>query len=480
MPAPPALVSWALPRLEKLLPLDGESLKQMIDYTDTLSKADAATHLENLLGPSAAVFEFIAAFNSRRSDGAVDRGLSSQSRTGKKADEPTERGAAAAEKKNDQKPKQRLPPSAAGSLISDHLPNVKTKKARQPTAKQTSSPSPRASSPQTVTTNNIDDLTAAIAALELTTNPKLAGKPRKCGCNSAIHPLFTPAPNCLSCGKIICAFEGLQPCSFCGQPLLSGDEVQDMIRQLRSERGSEKMRAHNQGHQRATAGTALGGSDGAIASQLNAAKAHRDRLLTYQAENAQRSRVVDEAADFETPSARSTKWLTPAQRALALKKQARVLRELDARARPEAAFERRAMVLSLDVKRGGVVRMVDRGPEEEAQRRAQAQAEEAEEAEEEARVQAEAEADEREAAATGATGPFSNNPLLAGGGLVRPVWEPTEDREGRGEGGGATARRRRPQKQTWRRVQDDEDDARWVLGDGAQVFADEDNAVLCG
>jgi len=61
-----ALVAWALPRLSKLLPLDEDSLRQVISYTDSLSKAAAAEHLKNLLGDSAQALEFISSFNTRR------------------------------------------------------------------------------------------------------------------------------------------------------------------------------------------------------------------------------------------------------------------------------------------------------------------------------------------------------------------------------------------------------------------------------
>src|SRR3954453_19390002 len=91
-----------------------------------------------------------------------------------------------------------------------------------------------------LTTNNISDLTAAIAALEVSKNPTLEER-RKCNCYASLHPLFDPAPNCMNCGKIICSLEGLQPCSFCGTPLLSPEEVQGMIKELREWRGQERI-----------------------------------------------------------------------------------------------------------------------------------------------------------------------------------------------------------------------------------------------
>jgi hypothetical protein len=60
------LEEWALPRLQRLLPLDDESLKQVIQFTDTLSKDAAAENLKNLLGDDAKSLEFISSFNLRR------------------------------------------------------------------------------------------------------------------------------------------------------------------------------------------------------------------------------------------------------------------------------------------------------------------------------------------------------------------------------------------------------------------------------
>ena len=61
-----ALQQWALPKLSELLPLDEESLKQIVTYTDTLPDAQAAEHLTNLLGDSPQALEFISSFNARR------------------------------------------------------------------------------------------------------------------------------------------------------------------------------------------------------------------------------------------------------------------------------------------------------------------------------------------------------------------------------------------------------------------------------
>ncbi|RAK96715.1 zf-C2HC5-domain-containing protein [Aspergillus ibericus CBS 121593] len=505
----PGLISWGVPRLSQLLPLDEESLTQIITYAASLPKEEGANHLKNLLGDSPAAFEFIAAFSSRRDPPRSEAPSPAPSATpknnyagtgskrGKKSKPPlhsagpvrrpdnfgnvtggyrkedqdedympvssrsrqdasTRKGAqdtgpsplmssreASASSSRNQSPAPKPtpaknPPSAAGPVISDLLPNVKSKAAKS-ASRTGGSTATGSSSKGSLTTNNINDLTAAIAALEVSTNPTLSSGPRKCTCYASIHPLFDPAPNCLNCGKIICSLEGLQPCSFCGTPLLSNDEIQSMIRELRAERGQEKMRAHNEGVHRE------GGPGLAVPSKLDAAKAHRDKLLAFQAQNAKRTRVVDEAADFETPNVASTLWMTPAQRALALKKQQRIMREMEEKARPE--WEKKKTIMSLDIK-GGKVRRVyqSAGP-----------AETGPSAEEEAEAKAEEELRDGHRDSSGKA--FSHNPLLAAGGLLRPVWKSAEGEQA--DSG------RKERKQTWRRVQDDNDDnEQWILDGG--------------
>lgn len=58
--------TWATNQLSHLLPLDDNSLKQIIDYTSALPKDAAAEHLKNLLGDSPKALEFISSFNARR------------------------------------------------------------------------------------------------------------------------------------------------------------------------------------------------------------------------------------------------------------------------------------------------------------------------------------------------------------------------------------------------------------------------------
>ncbi|KAL8723589.1 MAG: hypothetical protein Q9225_000131 [Loekoesia sp. 1 TL-2023] len=490
--------SWALSQIAHVLPLDEPSLQEILDYTSTLSKDAAAEHLRNLLGTSPKALEFISSYNSRREAPRTESRPSTpeapdltkkprkkrqplnkpfnprqpedygntaggyQKKTGEDyisgqrqqhKETPLVNTLALSDKPDARQlpipvppsgsssPKK--PPSAAGPLISD-LPNVRTGSR---SSSRTSSPAPKAKD-------------SAIRALELQTNPSLTNEPtpsRTCSCNATRHPLLAAAPNCLNCGKIICVKEGIGPCTFCSHPLLSPAEINGMIRALREERGKERMSANNASHKRADLATTPrpftpsptrngNTSSNSTDPSLAAAQQHRDKLLAFQSQNARRTHIIDEAADFDTPVSGQNIWASPIERAKQLKRQQKVLREQEWNARPE--WEKRKVVVSIDVSSGKAVRRmegVERPKEEE------------DEVVEENEMDGLADGE----AGGGGNGAFSRNPLM--GGLIRPVWK------GKGEKGkdGTRDDGKERQEAKWRRVQDDnEDNEAWILDGG--------------
>ena len=322
----------------------------------------------------------------------------------------------------------------------------------------------------------VSELDSAIRSLELQTDPTLVAtsnsdnKKRKCNCGAQRHALLAAAPNCTSCGKIICAKEGLGPCTFCGTPLLSSTEIQQMLRVLKDERGKAKQNEQNAAHLRpdvskaarpfsssnTTPASSVPGSgyasdaEGASDKSLDIARAHRDRLLNYQAENARRTQIHDEAADFETPDVGLSMWASPMERAQQLKKQQKILREQEWNAKQD--YEKRKTVMSLDIVGGKAVRRMQEISREEAL--------------------GESESDEPELPETPQDHPhsgtgFARNPLL--GELIRPVYNAKDSGKGKA--------RAREQKNTWRRVQDDNDDnEQWILDGGA--YGDNNTTIL--
>jgi len=240
-----------------------------------------------------------------------------------------------------------------------------------------------------------------------------------------------------------------------------------MIDSLRQERGQEKMNLNNSTHRRAdlasaprpftNPGSSAASSSSATDKTLDLAKQHRDKLLNYQAENARRTHIIDEAADFETPTSGQSMWSSPVERAAQLKRQQKVLREQEWNAKPE--YEKRKVVVSVDLVGGKVVRrMADREKPQEA-------VDEAEDMEVDTPT---------EGSGSGG-GSFSKNPLL--GGLIRPVWK------GKGVDTGLEGaeedKENLPRKTTWRRVQDDDDDNEAIILDGG-IYGGNDNERRLG
>ncbi|KAF2130753.1 C2HC5 finger protein-like protein [Dothidotthia symphoricarpi CBS 119687] len=517
------LSTWALPQLAKLLPLDEDSLKQIISYTETLPNREAADNLQELLGDSPQALEFITSFNNRRkpkassSAQAVSNDTSEvpKARPKKKKQQnigklPPQRrpddygnvsGAyikkdeddymAASSRNKPAKPNMfglsdrpdalqlpttapssgtatpksrgispappptKLPPSASGQLISDVKPSKSS--SSKPKAKVSLAGGMLMHGASTA----LNDLESTIRALEIQTNPTLStqdSSKRKCNCMATRHPLLDAAPNCLACGKIICIKEGIGPCTFCATPLLSASEIQSMVRILREERGKEKMAANNASQKRpdvATAPRPFSTPKSATTpassnpasdvesenEKLAKAKQHRDKLLAFQAQNAKRTQVHDEAADFETTSAGLSMWASPQERAMQLKRQQKALREQDWNARPE--YEKRKVVASIDLVGGRIVR-----------RMATMERPATPESEDDDTTEPVMPTADHGAISSG-SGAFARNPLL--GGLIRP----TIKVESKGKG------REGESRQAWRRVQDDNDDnEQWILDGG--------------
>ena len=508
----------SLAQLSQLLPLPEDELRQVVDYASTLSKPEAASHFENLLGDSPLAVDFISSFNARRkapdssveaagaSSGAVtpetvdgvpkskratkkkkpalhtpqarqveEYGNPSGTAYNKKAQNldyipqresaPTSSHASRSTTPKtlpshgpSQPPKQHA--SSTGYLISDLPAKSKTKSTP---VSRTSTPKPGVVSPTKVSiaggtpmagqSTAIADLDAAIRALEITTNPKLDdAKSRRCNCVATRHPLQTAAPNCLSCGKVICMKEGLGPCTSCGTPLLRPGEVQAMVKELKNERGKERMAVDAVAHRRADVAKTpapftqpRGDENPTLAEAEAKAREHRDKLLGFQAQNARRTTVRDEAADFDVGGAMSgtgNMWASPEERAKELKRQQKVMREMEWNARPE--YEKRRQIISIDLVGGKVVRkMADverpRSPEDDSNAPTQTQ-----------------EPVLTETSGNQSGGAFSRNPLL--GSLIRPVFD--------AKGKGPEAEGRRERKKGWRRVQDDLDNNEGVILDG--------------
>ncbi|KAI0127245.1 C2HC5 finger protein [Xylariales sp. AK1849] len=353
-------------------------------------------------------------------------------------------------------PPPKQPPSAAGHLISD----VSRGNPRSTPGSRSSTPGPKTKvnisggTAMHGASTALSDLDAAIRTLEMTTNPtkEVDDAARKCNCVATRHPLLGAAPNCLNCGKVICVKEGLGQCTFCGTPLLSASEVQSMISGLKQERGRERMAIDKDMHKRAaisrtpapfTKPREMSEDHSGAEAQ---AREHRDKLLGFQAQNVRRTTVRDEAADFDVSSAMvgssGNIWASPEERARELKRQQKIMREMEWNARPE--YEKRRQVVSIDLVGGKVVRKM-------------AAVERPESPDDEVEVASSPALKETGGnRGGGGGGAFSKNPLL--GGLVKPIFD--------AKGKGSQLEGRKEEKTRWRKVQDDLDNNEGVILDG--------------
>jgi hypothetical protein len=232
-----------------------------------------------------------------------------------------------------------------------------------------------------------------------------------------------------------------------------------MVRVLREDRGKEKMATNNASLKRAdvsmaprpfstprerTPASSNPASD-SESEKLARAKMHRDKLLAFQAQNAKRTQVHDEAADFEIPTSGLSMWASPQERAMQLKRQQKALREQEWNSRPD--YEKRKVVASIDLVGGKVVRKM-----------ATVERPQTPESEEDLSLP------ETTTQAPPGGGAFSRNPLL--GGLIRPTIKSD----------GKDKDTEREKRQTWRRVQDDnEDNEQWILDGGAYGGQDKES-----
>ena len=257
-----------------------------------------------------------------------------------------------------------------------------------------------------------------------------------------------------------------------------------MIRTLREERGRERMEANNASHRRAevsktprafaTANTTISSSS-SPSSSLSAAEQHRDRLLSFQESSAQRTRIIDEVADFETPSAGLSMWATPQERALQLKRQQKVLREQEWMAKPE--YEKRQVVVSIDLKGRKVVKKIN-----EVER--PASYDDGDDNKDDGLELPDSSTQSPSIPNGGSK--LSNNPFL--GKLIRPTYPINQGKAVGTQGGEARAEKGdddndHPRLHAWRRVQDDLDDNEQIILDGG-IFGRsqdvDDQLLTCG
>ncbi len=227
-------------KLINILPLDNDSITQIIENVSNLSSpGETIRYLKDLLGESKESLDFINEINQLK--------FKEKKRNGQKT----------LKLKFDNKNVGTLvknPPPYSLSSSSSSSSSAKkvmsqNKSSSGITLSQITQPTPKSKSKfskqsQKRHLESLQDVSNALDDIELTSllnssSTEIQGHLNKysdCNCNGTRHPLLAISPNCLNCGKIICIKHGLVPCRYCKQPLLSKDEINEIINVLKNEK----------------------------------------------------------------------------------------------------------------------------------------------------------------------------------------------------------------------------------------------------
>lgn len=238
--------------------------------------------------------------------------------------------------------------------------DTKKEAKKKISANKSSNSSNSSKSSSKIKVDSLADIDAALQQLELNQR----GRRKPCNCMATRHPLLEIAPNCLNCGHIICVKEGLGPCLQCGKPLMSNDDLHQITEILSAEKDNITSSMGRKARQKA------GIEQGVLTSSLisskkekdsfGAAQSNLDRLLHYQETGAQRTKIIDQVSDFETPYSGVNKWATPLEQAQQLKRQQRQLRLLQQKSM--ARKGRGKKVISIDIRGNKVYQIEEDAP----------------------------------------------------------------------------------------------------------------------
>lgn len=424
------LRSYSTNAIGELLPVDKETCLEMVTYALNLpSDYDIQSHFLNLLGENDASFAFISKFIELKHEEDIAVEKSKKKTANKPSYIPTQNKPTSIPTQNKQsKSTNAWQAPAPATKPATNRGRLDSKKSTQVSELIDLKPSNQLSSSQAKKSkkknvDNLKDIESALLDLEVSSlDLDLEGSDyvkRVCNCMATRHPLFEVAPNCLNCGKIICSKEGLQPCSFCGKPLLSTKDKLEIISILKAEKDSLETKQKNiKNKSIQQQETPLGPKPKpkkivfssnvgenlwqAQEKALKQAEAERKKmqqkieqeetekkdleaqieemkrfervrdinpdllqaqerletLLNFQETGAERTKIIDRASDFEMPSSNSgSSWLSPLERALHMKKQQKQLRKYEEEEKTRAGRGKKVVEMVI---KNGKVQMVER------------------------------------------------------------------------------------------------------------------------
>ncbi|CDO96048.1 unnamed protein product [Kluyveromyces dobzhanskii CBS 2104] len=384
-------IEYATKELPNILPLDSDQVKELCEQTIKEGKNNAegiAQLFFDLLGQDDSSVHFIFEFNERLMEPASH----SQPKKQFKEDLP----------KNDKlitpvtnRPK---PTNAVKNPNSESIKATKPVVSKQikkvPTTKTVRKDPGKES--KEVRLDSLKDIDDVLKILEMRSVSGNADQ-YKCNCQGTRHPVFDPAPNCISCGKIVCFKEGLHMsnCSFCGSELIPAKEREQIVELLSLEReqielqkvedNKPKPKQIKKYKIKSGAGTNLWQEQEKMLQkvekdreleretkreqilngqsqkededeQLVNARSRLDKLLHFQDTSAERTKIIDNASDFAMNE--GVMWGSAYERALQLKKQQRNLRKWE-KMEKERNGRCEKVVLDLTIGKDGKVVMTE-------------------------------------------------------------------------------------------------------------------------
>jgi len=150
-----------------------------------------------------------------------------------------------------------------------------------------------------------------------------------CSCMATVHALIN---NCTTCGKVICEQEGEGPCLFCSSLKEQAQEAETKNHSEATTK-SPSMRPSTP----AAAAAAAAAAEDTDVEALAAALDHKDRLLAYERQHAQRTHIYDDQEDFYDADT----WLSPEER--------KCRKEKALKAKQEAAVAKRQIRVTIDL-----------------------------------------------------------------------------------------------------------------------------------
>lgn len=373
-----AAIQYALKEIPNIIPLEEQEIKDLCNQIINTNKtADTiADAFMNILGQEEFTFEFIFKFNEllNKDDNQVqdnrfnkevrilDRNINSNIET-----ENTPPALVKIDNKDTKTFHKTTHLSSNSYKKADVIPKTNV-------TRQKNKPSGKKEKLQSL--KEIDDV---VKLLDITGERKSSSE-YQCSCQGRIHPIFEIAPNCLSCGKLICVKEGLNMnnCSFCRSELIPMRERLQLIEALNKEKedllsGKENQakKEREQAKKRPTNVYKISSGMGknlfseqdklfdfierqqkrerkreelmknldnapkdevntpkneVVDDELQQAQDRLENLLHFQDTSAERTKIIDNASDFDM-SHEVGLWGNSRERAMLLKKQQRNLRK---------------------------------------------------------------------------------------------------------------------------------------------------------